>query len=103
MNPLLNTLQPYPFEKLAALKAGINPPEHLKHIALSIGEPQHPAPDFVVRTLIEKISGLSHYPTTKGIPVLRETMAGWCTRRFQLHRSCPSMARAKPCSLLRKQ
>lgn len=84
MNPLLDTLQPYPFEKLAALKAGINPPEHLKHIALSIGEPQHPAPDFVVRTLIEKISGLSHYPTTKGIPVLREAMASWCTRRFQL-------------------
>lgn len=84
MNRLLDTLQPYPFEKLAALKASITPPAHLQHIALSIGEPQHPAPDFVVRTLIEKISGLSHYPTTKGIPVLREAMAGWCNRRFRL-------------------
>lgn len=84
MNPLLDTLQPYPFEKLAALKAGITPPGHLKPIALSIGEPQHPAPDFVVRTLVEKMSGLSNYPTTKGIPALREAMANWCTRRFQL-------------------
>ncbi|HSC74627.1 MAG TPA: succinyldiaminopimelate transaminase [Pseudomonadales bacterium] len=87
MNPLLNTLQPYPFEKLAALKAGITPPDHLKHIALSIGEPQHPAPDFVVRTLIEKMSGLSNYPTTKGIPALRDAIAQWCTRRFQLQQT----------------
>lgn len=84
MNPLLDTLQPYPFEKLAALKAGATPPDHLQPIALSIGEPQHPAPDFVVRTLIEKIGGLSNYPTTKGIPALREAMARWCTQRFQL-------------------
>lgn len=86
MNPLLNTLQAYPFEKLAALKAGSTPPGHLKHIALSIGEPQHPAPEFVVRTLINNMSGLSHYPTTKGIPALREAMANWCTRRFALQK-----------------
>jgi N-succinyldiaminopimelate aminotransferase len=82
MNPLLDTLQPYPFEKLAALKAGITPPDHLETHCISIGEPQHPAPDFVIRTLIEKMSGLSNYPTTKGIPALREAMAKWCTRRF---------------------
>ncbi len=84
MNPRLSTLQPYPFEKLAALKAGITPPAGLPHIALSIGEPQHPAPAFVVQTLVEKLGGLSNYPTTKGIPALREAMAAWCTRRFQL-------------------
>jgi N-succinyldiaminopimelate aminotransferase len=84
MNPLINTLQPYPFEKLAALKTGITPPAHLPHIALSIGEPQHPAPAFVVQTLIEKLGGLSNYPTTKGIPALRESMASWCTKRFKL-------------------
>ncbi len=84
MNPNLTQLQPYPFEKLAALKAGITPPAHLPHIALSIGEPQHPAPDFVVKTLVEKLGGLSNYPTTKGIAGLREAMAQWCTHRFQL-------------------
>jgi N-succinyldiaminopimelate aminotransferase len=84
MNPRLAQLQPYPFERLAALKAGTTPPAALPHIALSIGEPQHPAPDFVVRTLVEKLGGLSNYPTTKGIPALREAIAGWCNRRFHL-------------------
>ncbi len=84
MNPLLNTLQPYPFEKLAQLKAGITPPASLPHIALSIGEPQHPAPEHVVQTLIKHLNGLRNYPTTKGIPALREAMAQWCTRRFHL-------------------
>ena len=84
MNPALALLHAYPFEKLAALKAGITPPAHLPHIALSIGEPQHPAPPFVVQTLVEHLSGLSQYPTTKGILALRQAMAHWCIRRFQL-------------------
>jgi N-succinyldiaminopimelate aminotransferase len=84
MNSLLDTLQPYPFEKLAQLKSGITPPTALPHIALSIGEPQHPAPPHVVQTLLAHMDGLSHYPTTKGIPALREAMAQWCTQRFSL-------------------
>ncbi|NJD06362.1 MAG: succinyldiaminopimelate transaminase, partial [Methylococcaceae bacterium] len=44
MNPDLSRLQPYPFERLALLKQGIRPPAELSHIALSIGEPQHPTP-----------------------------------------------------------
>jgi N-succinyldiaminopimelate aminotransferase len=96
MNPLLDTLQPYPFEKLAALKAGITPPAHLQPIALSIGEPQHPAPDFVIRTLIEKMSGLSNYPTTKGIPALREAMAHWCSQRFQLQQTMDAETQVIP-------
>jgi N-succinyldiaminopimelate aminotransferase len=84
MNPLLQTLQAYPFEKLSALKAGITPPAQLAHIALSIGEPQHPAPDFVVKTLVDNLKGLSHYPTTKGIPAFRTAMAAWCNQRFHL-------------------
>ncbi|MEZ5493802.1 MAG: succinyldiaminopimelate transaminase [Pseudomonadales bacterium] len=84
MNSLLDTLQPYPFEKLAQLKAGITPPTELAHIALSIGEPQHPAPPIVVQTLLAHMDGLSRYPTTKGIPAMREAMAQWCTQRFSL-------------------
>jgi N-succinyldiaminopimelate aminotransferase len=84
MNSLLDTLQPYPFEKLAQLKAGITPPASLPHIALSIGEPQHPAPPHVIQALTEHMHGLSHYPTTKGISALREAIAQWCQRRFTL-------------------
>jgi N-succinyldiaminopimelate aminotransferase len=65
MNPDLARLQPYPFEKLAALKAGIEPPVELGHIALSIGEPKHPTPKFIVETLIAHLHLLSAYPTTR--------------------------------------
>ena len=49
MNPNLDRLHPYPFEKLAKLKAGISVPDHLRPISLGIGEPKHPSPDFVDR------------------------------------------------------
>lgn len=84
MNPDLQRLHPYPFEKLAALKAGLEPPHHLKHIALSIGEPKHPPPDLVLDTLSRNLSRLSQYPATKGLPELRTAIAHWAERRFQL-------------------
>ncbi len=85
MNRDLSLLQPYPFEKLTALKAEVTPPKHLDHIALSIGEPKHPAPPFVQQCLIDNIDKLANYPTTKGLPELRQAIADWCTRRFQLN------------------
>lgn len=84
MNPDLNQLQPYPFEKLNALKAGITPPESLSHIALSIGEPKHASPEFVKQVLVDNMDKLSNYPTTKGIPELRESIARWLCDRFDL-------------------
>lgn len=84
MNPDLQRLQPYPFEKLAKLKAAVTPPANLPHIAFSIGEPKHASPEFVVKTLADNLSGLSNYPTTKGLPALRQAIADWCTRRFNL-------------------
>jgi N-succinyldiaminopimelate aminotransferase len=84
MNPDLARLQPYPFERLAALKAGIEPPEGLRHIALSVGEPKHPTPPFITETLITHLHLLSSYPATRGTPVLRQTIAEWLTRRFHL-------------------
>jgi len=87
MNPDLSLLQPYPFEKLAQLKAGpdgkaISPPAHLPHIALSIGEPKHQPPSFVVEELIHHLHGLANYPLTRGGDALREAVAGWLGRRF---------------------
>lgn len=83
MNSDLDKLQPYPFEKLAALKAGITPPAQ-PHIALAIGEPKHPAPQFVLQTLHDNLGQLSVYPNSKGLSELRESIAAWATRRFQL-------------------
>jgi N-succinyldiaminopimelate aminotransferase len=84
MNPDLQKLQPYPFEKLTALKAQVSPNENLQHIALSIGEPKHPAPEFVTQCLKDNISRVENYPTTKGLPELRETIAQWLKQRFGL-------------------
>jgi len=84
MNPDLEKLFPYPFERLAKLKEGVTPPAHLKHIAMSIGEPKHAPPEFVLQKLRENLQGLGAYPMAKGLPELREAIARWLTRRFKL-------------------
>ncbi|MCP1726614.1 N-succinyldiaminopimelate aminotransferase [Natronospira proteinivora] len=84
MNPDLQKLHPYPFERLTQLKSGITPPEDLTHIALSIGEPKHEPPAFVVETLKNNLDGLASYPMAPGIPELRAAIARWLTRRFKL-------------------
>ncbi|MCK2149849.1 succinyldiaminopimelate transaminase [Marinobacter alexandrii] len=84
MNPNLDRLHPYPFEKLAKLKAGISTPEHLRPISLGIGEPKHPSPEFVKQVIADNLDKLANYPTTKGTDELRTAIADWATRRFQL-------------------
>ena len=84
MNPDLEKLHPYPFEKLAQLKAGLTPPAELEHIALSIGEPRHAAPAFVAEILNASVNGLSSYPLTKGSIKLREAITSWLIQRFKL-------------------
>jgi N-succinyldiaminopimelate aminotransferase len=84
MNPDLDRLQPYPFEKLADLKAGVKPPAGLEPIALSIGEPKHPTPGLVTEAVIAHLHHLAAYPSTRGMPALREAIATWLTRRFDL-------------------
>ncbi|MEX5452812.1 aminotransferase class I/II-fold pyridoxal phosphate-dependent enzyme, partial [Stutzerimonas stutzeri] len=73
-----------PFEKLRALLAGVQPPAGKRAIALSIGEPKHRSPDFVAQTLADNLDQLAVYPTTLGIPALREAIARWCEGRFGL-------------------
>ncbi|HSX50069.1 MAG TPA: succinyldiaminopimelate transaminase [Cellvibrio sp.] len=85
MNPDLNLLHPYPFEKLAALKAAVTAPAQLTDIMLSIGEPKHEPPAFVLETLVNNLGKLSNYPTTKGLPELRDAIANWASKRFYLN------------------
>lgn len=84
MNPELDKLHPYPFEKLAALKSSVTANPELEHIALSIGEPKHAAPEFVLQELQQQLSGVSAYPLTKGIPELRQSIIDWLIQRFKL-------------------
>jgi N-succinyldiaminopimelate aminotransferase len=83
MNPDLDRLHPYPFEKLTALFDGISAADK-PAIALSIGEPQHPSPAIVKDALAAQLDALAKYPTTAGLPALRVAISDWLTRRFQL-------------------
>ena len=82
MNSRLAQLQPYPFEKLRALLAGLTPSG--KPIPLSIGEPQHATPDLIRHAITDHLDGLSVYPATAGQDRLREAIAAWFVRRYRL-------------------
>ncbi len=84
MNPLLAKLQPYPFERLRALFAGVTPSPSHRPISLGIGEPRHPTPAFIQTSMMESLAGLSVYPATGGEPRLRQACAGWLQRRYGL-------------------
>jgi N-succinyldiaminopimelate aminotransferase len=85
VNPLLARLQPYPFDKLRTLLAGITPPD-VAPIRLSLGEPQHATADLIRRALVGHLDGLSTYPATAGLDQLRGALAAWFTKRYALPR-----------------
>ena len=84
MNPLLNKLQPYPFEKLRKLFSDITPNKAFPAISLGIGEPKHPTPAFIRQALSDNLAGLASYPSTLGSDALRTAIAGWLERRYGL-------------------
>jgi N-succinyldiaminopimelate aminotransferase len=88
MNPLLSRLQPYPFERLKQLFAGVTPNPAYRAISLGIGEPKHPTPEFIKRALNEAMytpgTDLTGYPPTAGSPELRKSFTAWLDRRYRL-------------------
>ncbi len=84
MNPLLSHLQPYPFERLRQLFAGVTPPAAYSPISLGMGEPRHPTPQFIKDALSNNLGGLASYPATAGEPKLREAFTQWIQQRYAL-------------------
>lgn len=87
MNKRLNKLNPYPFENLRALLKNIDTAstnQDIIPINLSIGEPKHVSPSIVKKTIIENLSGLSVYPSTKGDIALREVICKWIKNRYKI-------------------
>ena len=82
MNPGMNTLHPYPFEKLAELTSGVDLPS-LSRIPLTIGEPKHQPPAHVLEALVASIEEMAKYPTIVGTVELRQQIASWIARRFK--------------------
>jgi N-succinyldiaminopimelate aminotransferase len=82
VNPHLDKLHPYPFEKLRELFAGVAPNATLAPISLGIGEPKHPTPPFIEKALMHAVAGLSNYPSTVGGEPLRAAIASWIEHRY---------------------
>lgn len=84
MNPLLARLQPYPFERLRLLHAGVTPNPAFKPVSLGIGEPRHATPQLVKDAIASSFAGLAGYPATQGQPELRQCISHWLQRRYAL-------------------
>ncbi len=84
MNPRLDTLQTYPFQKLSTLVAGIPERSDLSRVNLSIGEPRHATPALIGEALTAGLGSLSNYPSTQGPVSLRQAIADWAQRRYGL-------------------
>ena len=82
MNPLLQRLHPYPFERWRELTAGITPNPAYSPISLGIGEPKHATPALIEEALMAALPGMSSYPATAGEAQLREAITGWVQRRY---------------------
>lgn len=74
-----------PFARTAELLAPYEPGQPL--INLSLGEPQHPPPDFVGEILSRHIDEFRRYPMARGIEPFRRAAANWLSRRFALPRA----------------
>ena len=84
MNPLLQSLQPYPFERLKQLFSTVTPSGKYAPISLGIGEPRHATPQLVLDALATSTEALSTYPATAGLPAMRQSCAKWVQRRYGL-------------------
>ncbi|WP_250533820.1 succinyldiaminopimelate transaminase [Caballeronia sp. AZ10_KS36] len=84
VNPLLQKLQPYPFEKLRVLFKGIEPRAGFTPISFGIGEPKHATPALIRDAVIDALGGLAAYPATLGSEPLREAIAAWVKARYGL-------------------
>ena len=84
MNPNINQLQSYPFQKLRELFKGVTPSSAHQAINLSIGEPKHATPAFISQALTDNLAGLANYPTTQGSEALRLSIANWIARRYKV-------------------
>ncbi|MGB0904021.1 MAG: aminotransferase class I/II-fold pyridoxal phosphate-dependent enzyme, partial [Mangrovicoccus sp.] len=73
-------LPPYAFPRLRALIGGIDP--GLPALSMSIGEPQHPFPDWVQDEIAANLAGFGKYPPNNGSAPLLAACADWVSRRY---------------------
>jgi N-succinyldiaminopimelate aminotransferase len=84
LNARMDAVGDYSFDRLRALLGGIEPPDGVTPIALSLGEPQHAPPAFLAETVAREAAGWSKYPPIRGTEAARAAIAGWLSRRYGL-------------------
>jgi N-succinyldiaminopimelate aminotransferase len=84
LNDRLDAVGDYSFDRLRALLGGLEPPDGVIPIALSLGEPQHAPPAFLAETIAREAAGWSKYPLVRGTDEARAAIVGWLTRRYRL-------------------
>ena len=85
MNPYLESLNQYPFERLNQLKNGLVTKSEEQHVSLALGEPKHSPPQFVLDSLTDEElvkKSLMSYPTTRGGEPIRNAISLWLKSRF---------------------
>lgn len=83
MNPGFDSLYPHPFERLALLR-GTPANSDVKPLNLSVGEPKHPTPQFILDEIANHLAEAGKYPPTRGLPGLRQAVRDWLIRRYRL-------------------
>lgn len=81
MNPNLDHLHPYPFQKLKALLDDVTTLSSAPLVDLTIGEPKHPTPEFIKAGVRQGLDGLANYPVTRGSLELRQAITNWLVKR----------------------
>ncbi len=84
MNPGLQKLRDYPFERLRNLREGVGVGSESSIIDLSIGEPKTDLPDVIREALVDSVESISYYPSTRGTANLRQSIANWICKRFRI-------------------
>ena len=86
LNPLVERLADYPFDRLRSLLADLRAPEGLRRYVLSVGEPRHAPPPFVAEALASRAGDWGRYPPVEGTPEFRDAVVDWLARRYRLPR-----------------
>ncbi len=84
LNPRVSDLPDYPFDRLRALLDGVAPPDGVKPLVLSVGEPRHAPPTIIAETFAANADLWGRYPPGDGTPEFRAAVAAWLGRRYAL-------------------
>ena len=83
LSPVLAELTQYPFARLDDWKADARA-RGIELIDFGMGDPREVTPPFIREALLASVDAVSSYPRAAGLPELRQAIAGWIDRRFDV-------------------